>query len=425
MGMAASQARYLGLTARKTNVEYEGQQINQQRTALANQSANFFNQLNTLNVPTPPSTQQFTKVQYTYNDGTNTQTISNATPLTTIDPNYNYSVTHYYEGKVFTGVESTTVNPQVKKTSAAGEFTAVGNSPLDHSNIVPNELTSTVPNVAYNTAAAKYTAVGNYNLSAFNASTDTADLAKIVAKYPASNLAAAATTDIYKYTDSTGSVNFACTADLATAYNGGLMPQNPLDTYVPGTAKQLNDITQIIADLPNSQFAKDYAADPSNIYTFMSGGNLYYACESDLEASYASNNNAIDNQVDMYKYNAVSLNEKQSQTENASIQIDSAGRFTSIKLASASATYDLTANSITDENAYNDAMNQYTYQNQMYEKSVQDINAKTEVIQQEDRTLELRLRQLDTEQKALSTEMDSVKKVIDKNIESTFKTFSS
>ena len=27
MGMAASQARFLGLTARKTNVEYEGQQI--------------------------------------------------------------------------------------------------------------------------------------------------------------------------------------------------------------------------------------------------------------------------------------------------------------------------------------------------------------------------------------------------------------
>ncbi len=28
MGMAASQARYLALTARKTNTEYEGQQIN-------------------------------------------------------------------------------------------------------------------------------------------------------------------------------------------------------------------------------------------------------------------------------------------------------------------------------------------------------------------------------------------------------------
>ena len=35
MGMAASQARYLALTARKTNTEWEGQQINQARTALA------------------------------------------------------------------------------------------------------------------------------------------------------------------------------------------------------------------------------------------------------------------------------------------------------------------------------------------------------------------------------------------------------
>ena len=52
MGMAASQARYLGLTARKTNVEYEGQQINQARTALANQSANTFNELLALEVPT-------------------------------------------------------------------------------------------------------------------------------------------------------------------------------------------------------------------------------------------------------------------------------------------------------------------------------------------------------------------------------------
>ena len=40
MGLAATQARYLGLTARKTNVEFEGQQINQQRTALANQTSN-------------------------------------------------------------------------------------------------------------------------------------------------------------------------------------------------------------------------------------------------------------------------------------------------------------------------------------------------------------------------------------------------
>lgn len=57
MGMAASQARYLALTARKTNTEWEGQQINQARTALANQSANLFNQLLALEVPNAPKLQ--------------------------------------------------------------------------------------------------------------------------------------------------------------------------------------------------------------------------------------------------------------------------------------------------------------------------------------------------------------------------------
>ena len=39
MGMAASQARFLGLTARKSNNEYQVQQINQQRLSLADQQA--------------------------------------------------------------------------------------------------------------------------------------------------------------------------------------------------------------------------------------------------------------------------------------------------------------------------------------------------------------------------------------------------
>ena len=53
------------------------------------------------------------------------------------------------------------------------------------------------------------------------------------------------------------------------------------------------------------------------------------------------------------------------------------------------------------------------------------VNAKTEQIQTEDRTLELRLKALDTEQSALQTEMEAVHKIISKNIDSTFKTFSS
>ena len=60
MGMAASQARYLALTARKTNCEYEGQQINQARTALANQSSYYFNQMLEMQVPDCPDSTDYT-----------------------------------------------------------------------------------------------------------------------------------------------------------------------------------------------------------------------------------------------------------------------------------------------------------------------------------------------------------------------------
>ena len=76
MGMAASQARFLGLTARKTNTEYEGQQINQQRTTLSNQTANYYNQLLGMSVPVPPSVADFTKTVYTFNDGALSNSIS-------------------------------------------------------------------------------------------------------------------------------------------------------------------------------------------------------------------------------------------------------------------------------------------------------------------------------------------------------------
>lgn len=76
MGMAASQARFLGLTARKTNTEYEGQQINQQRTTLSNQSANYYNQLLGMTVPVPPSVADYTKTTYTFEDGSLSNSIS-------------------------------------------------------------------------------------------------------------------------------------------------------------------------------------------------------------------------------------------------------------------------------------------------------------------------------------------------------------
>ncbi len=67
MGLAASQARFLGLTARKSNVEYKGQQINQARTALSNEVNGLYNEYNKLKVPTPPVKQDYVKTKYVLN----------------------------------------------------------------------------------------------------------------------------------------------------------------------------------------------------------------------------------------------------------------------------------------------------------------------------------------------------------------------
>ena len=76
MGMSASQARFLCLTARKNNVEFEGQQINQQRTCLSNESASYYSELCNMAVPVPPSVDDYTKVTYTFDDGAMKNTIT-------------------------------------------------------------------------------------------------------------------------------------------------------------------------------------------------------------------------------------------------------------------------------------------------------------------------------------------------------------
>ena len=116
MGMAASQARYLALTARKTNIEYEGQQINQARLALANQTANLFNQMMDVGVPTPPSITDYTTLQYSFSDGYNTEVLSNYYQLGNADSEYNYVVTTYHNEKVYQGSRKKMNDPQVQTT---------------------------------------------------------------------------------------------------------------------------------------------------------------------------------------------------------------------------------------------------------------------------------------------------------------------
>jgi len=78
-----------------------------------------------------------------------------------------------------------------------------------------------------------------------------------------------------------------------------------------------------------------------------------------------------------------------------------------------------------EQEAYNVAMDAYNAANQEYEKAMNTINTKSADIWQQDQILELKLRQLDTEQETIVNELESVKKVLDKNIENVFKTFQS
>lgn len=93
MGLAASQARFLGLTARKSNVEYQVQQINQQRVALSNEVMGLYQEYNRLDVPTPPSVQDYTKTNYTLDSTYENYQIENFSKITSGEYEGYYDVT--------------------------------------------------------------------------------------------------------------------------------------------------------------------------------------------------------------------------------------------------------------------------------------------------------------------------------------------
>ena len=129
-------------------------------------------------------------------------------------------------------------------------------------------------------------------------------------------------------------------------------------------------------------------------------------------------------------------NGKYTEVENKKqclLTFDSQGRISEIKIPSGYnadgtpktyKTVKLAAETVTDTNAYNDAYAKYEYAQYEYDKKQQEINAKTEIIQKEDKNLELKLQRLDNERTMIKTEIDAVKQVIKDNIDGSYKTFS-
>ena len=229
--------------------------------------------------------------------------------------------------------------------------------------------------------------------------------------------------------------------DYSMAYNvpsyvGNSRLTELSELIVNDDVDQVADLAQILRDCPDSSVNKYLSFDSatgnlvysgSGIYTFDINGKTYYTTEADLGNSAGKpydKNKPIDAQAKLAYYNASYITQKIEETNNALLETDGEGRFKSVKFDNDSIVYSLNVETVTNDAAYEDAMNKYLHKKAQYEKTIADINAKTSIIQKEDRTLELRLKQLDTEQHALATEMDAVKKVIKDNVEKTFKTFS-
>ena len=656
MGMAASQARHLALVARKSNCEYEGQQINQARTALANQSANLFNQMLGLKVPVPPSTQDFTKTQYSYTDGLNASTIDSWQQLATPEEEYNYVVTsHYYTDK-YTGSQKKMADPQIQYTtngtivSSAEMTTALkqltaARKEYDKISDDYNKITSNYDsalaaaetaraaatlaqtaqqtaqtafdqaNTAFNTAK---TDADNYYTNtyqpaetelndAFEAYTNAQNAVKDIDSYkiedkeyaenvdkeayvPGTNngykigddtytafenlsdgtkakiekslealkengVGEFLTSDVF-YNDKTGYITFKNDLDKVfqgsntlprysiasantensilnkcselndniktteNAYNIAMANFEPIESKyqelssdleekrlakesanavleqakTQATAAEANKLTAetnlanaqaalneanenygptvsayenalttynsyqtpnylgnceltLLENLDEQQLAelKQVVTDMKNldinpaindcfdengeylggIYQFKLNGVTYYTSFEDLNNSYESGTgiNHIDDQAKLAYYNASFVSTRIEETRKALLETDGNGRFVSVRFGDDTMTYTLEVETITDNDAYKDAMNQYNYENAKYDKMIQDINAKTSIIQQQDQQLELRLKQLDTEHNALSTEIDAVSKVVSDNVEKSFKTF--
>ncbi len=479
MGMSASQARFLGLTARKTNVEFEGQQINQQRTTLSNQSANYYNDLLGMSVPVPPSVDDYTKAVYTFEDGA----LTNQVTAMIAQNNGTYTVSYLRTWKDdFSAVAATTsiVTRADDDTYKVGASVLRKLGEFDETNMTTIKTVDskiTIDNETYDVTKKDD---GYYidKLTGENTETPLTEEEKANVKYYSRNADTDNLIEYQKNEDGTfsplkkdGSVDTATkvTADkvqpaiydeandkvyfVKTNDDGSqvkLIPNTketkltdtevetitttqtvPTDDYLKTLSDDqlknlLKEEQQYIALLQQKYGEGDYMVRYIQNSTTGEYDPYFYKLDDLKNAIYDDKTGNSQSNINCYKIGTETKTEEVKAVEGCEIEKDSSGRYINISIPDATGkkvTYSLTTSTATDQDAYNDAMNQYEYEKYEYDQAIQDINSKIEIVQSQDKNLELRLKQLDTEQDAISTEIDAVQKVIEKNVESSFKTF--
>lgn len=434
MGLSASQARLLSLTARQSNLEFEGQQINQQRTNLSNQSANYYNSLLTMTVPTPPSTDDYTTIKYSFVIGGNDATIAQVLPQ---DNKGNYLV-EYTTTLASIGVQENTAYKITASANASS--TKTGKAELVNN---PNEaynadLQYYVQTFREDDEHGEYTALNN-NSERYSddrvAAGDVTFYDKFgnqvdkTAALDNGKLKDEYTALVKKESDeigySTVSVQLADRASYQNALDKGekvtKFQENTSDNSYGSdnvvTYSASNDTTFSTVGSEYKEAFINAGLDINEYYQYKSSTGIRFAKKEDVEKS--ANNSTLS----ITTFAVASMNKSQkTQLSGVQIEFDTTGRISSMTDAEGN-TYTMTASTETDDNAYEDAYNQYTYDQYVYDQKQNEINAHIEILQAQDKNLELRLSQLNTEHSAIQTEMDAVNKVISKNIETSFKTF--
>ena len=387
MGMSASQARFLTLTARKTNVEFEGQQINQQRTTLSNESANYYSQLSSLAVPIPPSTEDYTRITYTFEDGSEKNTV------TSIVATSNTKSTGVY---MLNYVQEIPANDMVVNGTSV-----ISNKASTGKTYGSSGKSDTGSNYAIGTSILQYSMGSKKDSSTVQVPETITDRDKYIARFIDAGIPEVVAS---QYSNEQIINKLKVEDEYRTLAEGKYGQKDWLVRYVVNSSTgNYEPVLYNLTEVKNTDYNERTTLSLTGVRAYMFGEstesqeikNAYAKVEKDISGRYKS----------LYIYDA-------NPIKNGAINPDIHGT-----------QYQLTTITETDDNAYNDAMNQYLYEKTVYDKQIEEINAKIGVIQSQDKNLELKLKQLDTEENAISTEMDAVKKVISKNVESSFKTF--
>ena len=453
MGMAASQARFLQLTARRTNCEYMGQQINQARTALANESAGLFEKLLALQPPTPPSSldEKYFTQGYQF-----------------VDPTDEMRKKIYWEGM-------DEANEQV----SSQDFTYTVHTQVP----VQEPVLDPVTNMP--TYTAKLDANGNIILSPAYEADGVTPVLDWVYEAPAAQvpLLDATGNQVYEADGVTPIVYWKGTGGLAQRQQTDPVTGQPVfdpitddpvmeyyqeqaqkvvqepvtqevirDVYTPHVSNIAFDTSDFV-DIPidsisgktpptntdTSRTEVRYATIEHTVYDV--DGNLSTYTKTAPMVMYFDNRerllgfqeltlNAelIDDPDDPNYYNPGDATTGATKGNPAVETSDPPGleNFYLSAVAAEPLVYQCKELSYTgqfDECQFQEDMDKYEFDKAAYDYQIEQINLKTKQLQQQDKSLELKLKQIDTDHNAIQTEMEAVSKVITKNIETTFKTF--